>query len=67
MQSGQQIETNTGWLLDVLRIDWWTKKDGAVWGRMRRVRGGKWSTEKYIGTVLGIERNVASVRFANQS
>lgn len=63
MQSGQQIETNTGWLLEVLRVDWWGKKDGAVWGRMRRARGGKWSAEKYIGTVDGIERNVASVRF----
>lgn len=61
MHVGQMIETSNGTLLDIVEIRWWSTDDGAVHGRM--MRNGKWSPEKYLGTVRGIqEAAVSAVR-----
>ena len=56
MRVGQVIETSSGWLLDVEEIRWWSKEDGAVYGRAMAASSTKhkWSTTKYLGTVKGI-------------
>ncbi len=60
MHVGQVIETASGWLLEVADIKWWSKDDGAVYGRAFSTKRG-WSTEnKYLGTVRGIREMAVS-------
>lgn len=63
MQAGHVVETSNGWLLDIIRVDWWDDRDGAVWGKMLHPAKGEWSPEKYIGTVKGISQAAVGVKF----
>ena len=57
MRAGQVVELSSGWLLDIVEIRWWSEDDGAVYGRAMALgrRAGRWSKDKYLGTVRGIE------------
>ena len=64
MHIGQIIETSSGWLLDVSEIKWWSEDDGAVYGRAMMAHGTskRWSPEKYLGTVRGIQQLVIGLK-----
>lgn len=53
------IETSSGWLLEVSKVQWWSKDDGAVYGRAFNVKRG-WSEQKYLGTLQGIRQMAVS-------
>ena len=65
MHAGQLIETSSGWLLDISEVKWWSNDDGAVYGRAMATSGTsqRWSPEKYLGTVRGIEMLSVGARF----
>jgi hypothetical protein len=58
VQARQVVETSSGWLLEVNAIQWWSDDDGAVYGRA--FNRGRWSPEKYLGTVRGIRELAVS-------
>lgn len=67
MHAGQMVETSNGWLLDISEIKWWSDDDGAVYGRAMAANRGRWSKEKYLGTVRGIRELSVGVQFLKPS
>jgi len=58
LRAGMTVETPNGWLMEITEIRWWSDDDGEVFGRQFAVRKrmARWSKEKYLGTVRGIEQ-----------
>ena len=68
MHAGQVIETSSGWLLEVSEVKWWSEDDGAVYGRAFAVNSTqkRWTPEKCLGTVRGIEQLSVGARFVKR-
>ena len=58
VEVGKTVETSSGWLLEIKKIDWWSDDDGQVHGHS--FNGKEWSAYKYLGTVKGIREMAVS-------